>query len=100
MMNFRCCCVDWPKRRVNDLIEMIDDSKEVTRKTFIANVGLASLRELETELGYSLHPSQGLTMAADYYVSYHKSKYKGRQRVYFVTQSAIEYVFASEELLS
>lgn len=51
-----------------------------------------NLREIECQLGYALHSRRGLTMARDYHVSYHKSRFRGQPCVYF-RWSAIEYVF-------
>lgn len=71
---------------------MIADSIEVSRKTFLKHVDKEQLQDLEQTLGYDRHPKQGLTMAGDWHVSYHRSKLNG-QRVYFFVHSAIEYVF-------
>lgn len=88
-------CVNWPKWDVfkpGGLSDMIDDATTITRRTFLKHVDREDLRNLEAGLGYPGHPSQGLTMAADWSVTYHRSKLHGR-RVYFFCQSAIEYVF-------
>lgn len=85
-------CVSWPLSQVPALIEMVDDARQITRETFRRHVDRADRERLEQRLGYELHPALGLTCAGDYCVSYHSSKLHGR-RVYFVTHSAIEYVF-------
>lgn len=86
---YALCCVD----AVGSAIEhMVDDSREITRRTFLKHVDHESLQALEQLLAYARHPSQGLTMAADWHVSYHKSRYRGKPCVYFV-HSAIEYIF-------
>lgn len=85
-------CVNWARRDVPQLSEMIDSAIAITRQTFLAHVDRDDLRQVELGLGYSRHPKQGLTMAGDYHVSYYRSKYKGK-RCYLFKHSAIEYVF-------
>lgn len=90
---FYSSCVNWPRMDVDaGLIPMIEESRDITRSTFLRHVDRDELAELERSLGYENHPRQGLTMAADYCVSYHKSKLHG-ETVYFFKHSAIEYVF-------
>ncbi len=89
-------CVNWPDRDVHaegGLVDMIDSAIEVTRRTFLKHADSGSVRDLEGVLGYERFWRRGLTMASDYTVRYHRSKPHGK-RVYFVTHSAIEYVFA------
>lgn len=86
-------CVTWPGCDVETgLRPMIDDAITITRATFLKHVIRADLKRVEAELGYDDHPRKGLTMAGDFHVKYSRSKLHGR-RVYFITQSAIEYVF-------
>ena len=89
-MRFETTCVN---ARGDDIIEMVDAERDITRNTFKRHVDKSELRELETQLGYEQHVSRGLIMANDWHVSYHKSRYRGRPCVYF-KWSAIEYVFA------
>lgn len=91
-MTFYCNCVEWPRHDVQYLSDMIDDALEITRRTFLKHVDRNSLKGLERELGYEMHPKQGLTMSGDWAVSYHRSKLHS-ERVYYFRQSAIEYVF-------
>lgn len=86
---YALCCVDAHGASIH---QMVDDSREITRRTFLKHVDHESLQALEQLLAYARHPSQGLTMAADWHVSYHKSRYRGKPCVYFV-HSAIEYIF-------
>lgn len=89
-------CVGWPKHDVHaegGLCEMIDRAIDITRNTFLKHVNREGLQNLEESLGYDKHPKQGLTMAGDFHVSYHRSKLHG-ETVYFLKHSAIEYVFA------
>jgi hypothetical protein len=89
---FYLCCCDWPKSDVPALMDMIETSFDVSRRTFLANVDRRDLDMLERNLLYEKHPSQGLTMAGDWHVSYHRSKLHGK-RVYYFRHSSIEYVF-------
>jgi hypothetical protein len=89
------CCVNWASNDVSSpggLSDMINGGRNITRKTFIKNVGLAVLRAFETMMGY---PFGRLTMASDWAVSYEKGKLHGFT-VYWVNHSAIEYVFVPE----
>ena len=88
-------CVGWPGNDVDEpggLCDMIGDATSITRQTFLQHVDRDDLRACEESLSYEQHPSRGLTMAGDCYVSYHRSKLHGK-RVYFFCHSAIEYVF-------
>lgn len=93
---YYCNCVSWPKQDVDaegGLCDMIDRSIEITRRTFLKHVDRVQLLDLELSLSYTKHWTQGLTMASDWSVSYHRSKLHGKT-VYYFRQSAIEYVFA------
>ena len=91
-MNFIGDCVGWPRHDVDALSAMIDRAITITRKTFLKYVDRRELREMEKNLSYETHPKKGLTMAADWAVSYHRSKLHG-QTVYYFRHSAIEYIF-------
>jgi hypothetical protein len=91
---FYSTCVDWPRSQIEDLSQMIDDATQVTRNTFLRHVNRSDLRHLERSLSYALNPKSGLTMAGDWYVTYHKSQLRGKPAYYF-KHSSIEYVFAS-----
>ena len=95
MYRYLRCCVSWPQsdvHREGGLRDMIDQAADITRRTFLQHIDRGDLRDLEEQLGYEAHPSRGLTMAADWAVSYHRSKLHGR-RVYYFRHSAIEFVF-------
>lgn len=96
-LRFLSDCVSWPRNRVRELCDMIQSNRRISRRTFMANVDTTQLREIERQLGYESHHSQGLVMANDYCVSYHKSKLAGKT-VYYFCHSAIEYVFASGQI--
>lgn len=74
---------------------MVDQEADITRATFLKHVDREELQEIEQQLGYSSHPKQGLTMAGDFHVSYHRSTFRGR-RCYFFRWSAIEHVFVED----
>ena len=75
-----------------DIEAMTEAAIDITRRTFLQHVDQSELADIAEHLGYCWHPSQGLTMAADWAVSYHRSKYQGR-RCYYFCWSAIEHVF-------
>lgn len=74
----------------DDISDMVEQATEITASTFKRNIGNNSYSWLSQELGYSDLPN--LSLATDYHVSFHKSKYQG-QRCYYCRWSAIEYVF-------
>lgn len=85
-------CVGWPRDQVDDLNDMINAGKEISRATFLKYVHPEEMRNIERELGYERDPRVGLTMANDFHVAYYRSTVRGCPAVYFVW-SAIEYVF-------
>lgn len=88
-------CVNWPTADVDaagGLRDLIDERQQITRRTFLAHVDTAERWTIEHDLGYAVHPSNGLTMAGDTHVEYFRSRWHGR-RVYGFVHSAIEYVF-------
>ena len=94
MYNFYSNCVSWPEDAFLDggLSDMIDNAIDISRKTFLNHVDNSELSDIAEGFGYAKHPSQGLTMAGDWHISYHRSKLHGK-RVYYFRYSAIEYVF-------
>jgi len=93
MYNYFNCCVSWDSKDVGSgLIPMIDNSLNITRRTFLKYVNREDLASLEQGLGYDTHYKKGLTMASDWSVSYYRSKLHNKT-VYYFRQSAIEYVF-------
>ena len=65
---------------------------KITRRTFLKHVDRNDLECIEGGLGYEKDPRKGLTMAADYCVSYHRSKFEGKPCYYF-QWSRIEHIF-------
>lgn len=91
---FYSTCVGWPEDDVHaegGLCSMVDDARDITRRTFQLHVDSEQLREIETALGYD----KNLRMHKDWHVSYHRSRLHGKQ-VYFFKHSAIEHVFTKE----
>lgn len=90
------CCIQFPTTgpEIDGLNDMIDEHVDVSRRTFMKHVGREELMDMAENLGYSSHPRKGhgLTMAADWSISYHRSKYRGH-RVYYFRWSAIEYIY-------
>lgn len=86
-------CVTLGHARCNALMDMVDNERDITRQTFGRYV---SLREVAEMFGYAHHPSQGLTLAGDWHVSYHRSKFAGVPCVY-VKHSGIEYVYVEPD---
>ena len=88
-------CVDWPYLDVQatgGLDDMTASCIDITRRTFLQHVDREDLRQVESGVGGAAHPKQGLTVAGDWHVSYHRSKLHGR-RVYYMIHSSTEYVF-------
>jgi hypothetical protein len=90
-------CTGFPVcgREYEALVDMIDRNIQITRRTFLKHVSREDLDLSSDCLGYAKHPSQGLTMAGDWHISYHRSKYMGKT-VYYFRHSAIEYIFVVE----
>ena len=85
-------CVNWDRRDIDGLTDMINNNLDISRKTFLKHIDKEEIQAVEDDLGYAQHPSQGLTMAGDYHISYHRSKLHGK-RCYYFCHSGIEYVF-------
>jgi hypothetical protein len=84
-------CVGCPRADVPELSRMIQSATDVSRDTFMQHCGKAA-NEVFKQLGYAKHPSQGLTAAGDWHISYHRDKWYGK-RCYFFKWSAIEHIF-------
>ena len=95
MYCFYKSCVQFHGAEVEALNAMIRSAKEITRRTMLKHV---DLRPIARELGYDAHPSQGLTMAKDWAISYYKSTFRGWPAVFFVW-SHIEHIFVPCEAL-
>jgi hypothetical protein len=74
----------------DDITDMVDQAVDIKAETFRKNIGSEAYQWLESELGYSDLPN--ISLAKDYHVSFHRSKYQG-EKCYYCRWSAIEYVF-------
>ena len=92
MYHYANSCVTTAPDDVPSLIDMINNERRVSRRTFLQHVDREEMADIEKQLGYESHSKQGLTMAGDWAVSYHRSKWKGK-RCYYFRWSAIEYYF-------
>lgn len=91
-------CVNCDRNFMDDLHHIIDNSKQITRKTFRTHVNLEELGWLEEDLGYVHDSRNGLTMKDDWHVTYHKSKMINGNIVYYLQQSGIEHIFTKTPL--
>lgn len=102
---YYCNCVSWPQsdvHRQGGLVDMIDEARQITRRTFFQHVDAEELRGMEESLGYATRRvyftdkygerHSELMMADDPHVSYHRSKLHGKT-VYYFRHSGIEFVF-------
>lgn len=87
---FVCDCVSCGDGRA--IQDMVDRSRQITRRTFLRHVDREEMRRIEGMLSYATGSERGLHMANDWAVSYHKSRFRGRPCVYF-DWSAIEHIF-------
>lgn len=90
---YQFCCVDVERKDVDELTRMIDEARDVSYRTFRRRV--PAVAKLAAEMGYESHPAKGLTIKDDWMVHYAKSTWYGKP-CYFLTHSAIEYVFLEE----
>ena len=67
----------------------------ITRRMFVLRVNAEDLQIMELSCNYALRARDGLTMAADPYVGYFKSVWKGTPCLYF-SWSGIEFIFQVE----
>lgn len=69
---------------------MRDNEKEVTREEFLEHCD--SVDKWARERGYEDNPDEGLTLADDWHVSYHRSTYDGRP-CFYLCWSSIEFIW-------
>lgn len=84
---YRYNCVS--PNSLKELQYIIDNSKEITYKTFRNNVNKDSLYQLLIELCYT----DKLKIQNDWAVRFYKSKLPSGKIVYYINHSAIEYIF-------
>jgi hypothetical protein len=85
-------CVEWPLSDVAALVDMIDRAEKVGLVTLRKRIGPSLLGMFAASQGYVRKVADGLVLAGDPYVTYHRSVLHG-ETVYFVRHSAIEYIF-------
>lgn len=84
-------CTQFSRRdtdKEGGLSDCVNNAREITYKTFVGKVDSEDLKMLSEHMGYGKY----LKLQDDYAVSFHKSKLFGKV-VYYVTLSAIEYIF-------
>ena len=82
-------CVGWPREEVQELIDLVDSGRPISRETFKRRTEPEDRRDLERSLGYR----SGMKIEQDWHVRYFSGRLKGR-RCYYMVHSAIEHVFA------
>lgn len=92
---FQCSCISIPVSDMGTFQLVVDNSKEITRRTFLKNTNREDTKRLEACLGYANHHSHGLTMSQDWHVRYYKAPWK-EGHCYFFVHSGIEYLFTPE----
>ena len=92
-LEYYASCVNYPNLR--ELNHIIDKSREITYKTFRSHVDTDSFNEVKEMLGYTdeVRRNCNLTLQNDYTVGFFKSKTPRGETVYFISHSAIEYIF-------
>lgn len=92
------CCVDvpwWTDMPQGTLIEdMREAAVDITYKT--AQKHCTGLMAWAVDKGYELNRREGLTLANDFSVSFHKSVYDGMP-CYYVQWSGIEYIWVAAD---
>ena len=84
-------CVCPADTDIEELYCIVDDNKEITYSTFLKHVGVEEFKELCNNLGYG----KCLHIKNDWSVFYRKAKFQSAT-IYFLVQSAIEYVFKKQ----
>ncbi|MGL5921950.1 hypothetical protein [Chroococcidiopsis sp.] len=77
----------------DSISEMVEDSKDITAKSFKKAIGTEQYNKLSQDLGYE--PRAKLRLDTDCHVSFSRSAYQGKKCVY-CTWSAFEHVFLLE----
>lgn len=82
-------------RNVRFLSYIVDNSKEISYRTFTENVNKEDFEELKENYFsfYEKNAKKGLTFKNDWHITYYKSKTPKGKPVYFFVHSAIEYIF-------
>lgn len=84
------CCINSTAQAID---AMTDAAREITYRTFRKTIGGEQVDEIAAQMKYDTgHERGGLRLSQDWYVSFHKSTYRGRPCVY-MRHSAIEYIW-------
>lgn len=83
MLNYQYNCVS--PRNINELNFIVENSREITYKTFINKVDKRMIKEFNDNVGIPINK--------DWSVSFWKSKTPEGKQVYYFRHSAIEYIF-------
>lgn len=89
-------CVDVPDRgpELHALEDMIGRARQISFETFARHV---DWKPIAREMGYSTaRGEKGIDLSKDRAVEFFSSRHQG-ERVYFMRQSAIEYVFKRQD---
>ena len=89
IFRYETCCVE----STAELIDALTDDEvavEISHDEFATAV--EGLDEWATSKGYELDPEDGLTLVADWHVSYHRSVYDGRP-CFYLRWSGIEFIW-------
>jgi len=90
-LNFYKDCTQFSRRdtdREDGLSNMIDTGREISFATFLKHVNKEEFRDIARQLGYN----SKFKIEDDYAVRFCKGKLFGKP-VYYMVQSAIEYIF-------
>lgn len=94
-LRYQHCCVDLSWKvpgQVEELIEFMQNARQVTRRTFVRHSDASGRMNLERKLGYAVGSEKGLHCKDDYHVGYYQGMYRGTKAV-CMKHSAIEYMF-------
>jgi hypothetical protein len=91
---FRFACVDVEvgTERYLDLLHVVENAREIERATFLRNTDPRTRALLEFHLGYDVT----FPITRDWHVRFYASRLRDGRPAYFMTHSAIEYVFHEE----
>ncbi len=58
---FYQCCVNWPEKDVPQLSQMIEDARDISRRTFLRHIHRPDLDDLAAQMSYAKHTARGST---------------------------------------
>lgn len=89
------CCADFFSGDVDLLQDLVDgECEDVDLEEFREQC--SGLDEWACGMGYADRKEDGVVLADDYYVRYHKGTYDGRE-CYFLVHSAVEFIWLPRE---